>query len=79
MGAFDEGFATRLLPAEGGRLRAFRGGKGGRMLTIADIAEELAVSKATVYKLVGSGALPCVRVLNALRVRREDLDAFEGK
>jgi excisionase family DNA binding protein len=29
------------------------------MLTIADVADVLAVSTATVYKLVASGALPC--------------------
>ena len=44
--------------------------------TTAEVADELAVSRATVYKLVGRGALPCVRVLNAIRVRREDLDAL---
>ena len=77
MGSPDEGFATPLLPAEGARLRPLKGGKGGRLLTIADVAEELAVSTATVYKLVARGALSCIRVLNAIRMRREDLDGFE--
>jgi hypothetical protein len=58
-----EGFVTRLLPAGGARLRARRGGRDGRLLTVADVAEELAASTATVYKLVASGVLPCVRVL----------------
>jgi hypothetical protein len=30
-------------------------------------------------KLVTTGVLSCVRVLNAIRVRREHLGAFEGK
>jgi excisionase family DNA binding protein len=76
LGPIPEGFVTRLLPAGGARLRAYRGGRDGRLLTVAEVAEELAVCTATVYKLVGRGALPCVRVLNAIRVRREELDAF---
>ena len=77
VGSPDAGFATRLLPGPGRRLRAHPGGQAGRLLSIVDVAEVLAVSTATVYKLVGRGALRCVRVLNAIRVRREDLDAFE--
>jgi excisionase family DNA binding protein len=46
------------------------------LLTVAEVAEELAVCSATVYKLVARGALPCHRVLNAIRIRRDDLDAF---
>ena len=76
VGSIREGFATRLLPVSGARLRAHRGGRDGRLLTVADVAEELAVCTATVYKLVARGELAAVRVLNAIRVRREDLDAF---
>jgi hypothetical protein len=56
-----KGFVTRLLPAERTALRAHRGGLDGRLLTVVEVAEELAVSTATVYKLVGTDALPCVR------------------
>jgi excisionase family DNA binding protein len=65
-----------LLPGRGAHLRGHRGGRDGRLLTVAEVAEELAVCTATVYKLMAGGALPCLRVLNAIRVRREDLDTF---
>jgi excisionase family DNA binding protein len=76
MGPNPEGFATQLLPVGGVRLRGLRGGRDGRLLTVAEVAEELAVSTATVYELVRRRALPSVRALNAIRVRREELDAF---
>lgn len=53
------------------------GGRDGRLLTVAEVAEELATCTATVYKLVASGALPCVCVLNSIRVRRDELEGFE--
>jgi hypothetical protein len=37
-----------------------RAGSGGALLTIADVAEELAVCTATVYKLVAHGSRPGV-------------------
>jgi excisionase family DNA binding protein len=43
---------------------------------VKEVAEELAVCTATGYKLVATGALPSLRVLNAIRVRRAALDAF---
>ena len=68
-----------MLPQGGASLRAHRGGRDGRLLSVAEVAEELAVSTGTVYKLVASGELSNVRVLNSIRVRRQELDAFEGK
>ena len=46
------------------------------LLTVTEIATELRVSRATVYRLVDSGILPHFRVSNAIRVRRRDLDDF---
>lgn len=37
------------------------------MLTVADVARMLRVSKASVYKLVVEGRLPHVRIGNAIR------------
>ncbi len=37
------------------------------MLTVADVARRLRVSKASVYKLVAEGKLPHVRVANRIR------------
>ena len=63
-------FATPLLP--NGRLRAVR----EPLLGVREVADLLGVSRATVYALVERAALPCVRVLNAIRVRPSDLSAF---
>jgi excisionase family DNA binding protein len=76
-GQNPKGFVARFLPAARTTLRAHRGGRDGRLLTVAEVAEELAVCTATVYKLVASSELPNVRVLDSIRVRREDLDTFE--
>lgn len=53
----------------------------GRLLGIKDVARELGLCAATVYKLCDQGELPHVRVGvgpggNAIRVSRADLDAF---
>ncbi|MGO8968451.1 MAG: helix-turn-helix domain-containing protein [Myxococcaceae bacterium] len=47
-----------------------------RLLTTRQVAERLAVSPATVYKLLSRGAMPHLRVSNAIRVRQADLDAY---
>lgn len=52
---------------------------GGGLLTIGDVAELLKVSTATVYALVKRGALPHLRVSNAIRVRAVDLEAYLAK
>jgi excisionase family DNA binding protein len=47
------------------------------LLTTTDVARELGVCRATVYKLVETGALRSTRLLkNVIRVTRADLDAF---
>lgn len=47
-----------------------------QMLTVAEIAAELRVSKMTVYRLVNERELPSVRVGRSVRVRRSDLAAY---
>jgi excisionase family DNA binding protein len=56
-------------------------GSGGltaveRWLTIADVAERLRVSTATVYGLCKRGELQHVRVANAIRVSQKALSDF---
>ncbi|MGA7740833.1 MAG: helix-turn-helix domain-containing protein [Polyangia bacterium] len=46
------------------------------LLTAKEVAARLRVCTATVYKLCASGALPHVRVLNAVRVVKQDLEKF---
>jgi excisionase family DNA binding protein len=47
-----------------------------RLLTIADVAYRLAISRDTVYRLVRSGALAPLRVGDRLRFRVSDLEAY---
>ena len=60
-------FVTRLLPDSA---------PPDRLLTVRDVARALSVSTATVYRLVHEGQLPHVRVLNAIRLRSDDLRAL---
>jgi excisionase family DNA binding protein len=56
-------------------LVALHGGRV-RLLRVAEVAVRLGVCAATVYRLCESGALPHVRIVNSIRVRPADLDAF---
>jgi excisionase family DNA binding protein len=47
-----------------------------RLLRVREVAEQLGVCNATVYRLVESGALPHVRIVNSIRIRPDDLEAF---
>jgi excisionase family DNA binding protein len=46
------------------------------LLTIPEVADELALSRSTIYELVASGRLETVRIGRARRVPRAALDAF---
>ena len=46
------------------------------LLSVRQVASQLGVCTATVYALCAKGALPHVRVLNAIRVAPSDLEAF---
>ena len=46
------------------------------LLNVTEVARRLEVCTATVYKLCDRGALAHVRVLNAVRVLKRDLDEF---
>jgi len=41
--------------------------EGGRLLTLREVAEYLAVSERTVRRLVAAGELPCLRVGSQIR------------
>lgn len=47
-----------------------------RLLTAAEVADQLRVSTMTVYRLIRRGELPAVRVGRNYRVRARDLDAY---
>jgi excisionase family DNA binding protein len=67
-------FAAPLLHGRRG-LRVLRGGRDG-LLSVRDVAEELGVCTATVYRLCADGQLAHVRILNAVRVTPRDLADF---
>ena len=48
----------------------------GEMLTVAEAAAEVRVSKMTVYRMIHSGELRAIRVGRSFRVRREDWDDY---
>jgi excisionase family DNA binding protein len=50
-----------------------------RLLTIAEVAAMMRVSKMTVYRLVHGGDLPALRVGRSFRVREEDVDEYLRK
>jgi excisionase family DNA binding protein len=47
-----------------------------RLMTVDEAAERLRVRPVTVYRLCARGALPHLRVSNAIRLRVEDLEDF---
>jgi excisionase family DNA binding protein len=62
-----------VLHSERG-LRLPRGGRDG-LLSVRDVAAHLGICAATVYRLCAEGQLAHVRVLNAVRVAPQDLEA----
>jgi excisionase family DNA binding protein len=50
--------------------------EGVALLSVSEVGRRLGVCTATVYALCAKGALPHVRVLNAIRVAPRDLEAF---
>jgi excisionase family DNA binding protein len=58
-----------------GDLTALRGGRD-QLLPVREVAAELGVCTATVYRLCERGDLPHVRIINSIRVRPRDLAAF---
>ena len=70
--AWSAGGPATIGPA---RLRAVDGG-AGRLLTVREVAERLAVSTATVYALCERGKLRHVRISNAIRILPDVLESF---
>ena len=47
-----------------------------KLLTVEDLAEYLQVSAKTVYRMLRRGRLPCYRVGNQWRFRKEAIDKW---
>jgi len=50
--------------------------KEPRMMTTAEVAKYLRVSRATVYRLVKQGEIPVSRIAKHLRFRRDVIDRW---
>jgi excisionase family DNA binding protein len=51
-------------------------GRRDELLTVAQVAKLLGLSKATVYSMCAAGALPHVRIVNAVRFERTAIEQF---
>jgi excisionase family DNA binding protein len=47
-----------------------------QLLTVRQVAQLLGVCTATVYKWAAQGVLPHVRIVNVIRIRKQDLSAL---
>ena len=47
-----------------------------KLITPAEVAERLKVSKALVYQMLKKGDIPAVRFGKIVRVRQDDLERF---
>ena len=63
---FSRNFAANLLPDFSSDIE--------QLLTVRQVAELIGVCAATVYKWAADGVLPHVRIVNVIRIRREDLN-----
>ncbi|MFC3298985.1 helix-turn-helix domain-containing protein [Arthrobacter agilis] len=48
----------------------------GPVVTVAEVAEQMRVSKMTVYRLVNSGELPSIRFGRSFRVPQSALNEY---
>jgi excisionase family DNA binding protein len=49
------------------------------LLTVREVAQRLRVRPVTVYRLCERSELAHIRVSNAIRIRREDLDQYVAR
>ena len=80
-----QGFEEALLELEEGALKeealkegapVHQNGQSSRLLSPSEVCQELEADRASVYRRLRSGEIPCLKLGNALKVRREDLEEY---
>ena len=46
------------------------------LLTVAEVASILRISRSFVYQLIGRGVFPCVRIGRSVRIRPKDIQQY---
>ena len=73
-------FEEALLELEEGALEegapVYQNGQTPRLLSPSEVCQELEADSASVYQKLRSGEIPSLKLGNALKVRREDLEEY---
>jgi excisionase family DNA binding protein len=78
-------FEEALLELEEGALKeealeegaqVHQNGQSSRLLSPSEVCQELEADRASVYQKLRSGEIPSLKLGNALKVRREDLEEY---
>ena len=70
----EEGALKGGAPEEGAPV--YKSGQSTRLLSPSEVCEELEADRAWVYRRLRSGEIPCLKLGDALKVRREDLEEY---
>src|SRR5215203_2951824 len=68
-GALKEGALEEGAPV-------YQNGQSSRLLSPSEVCQELQADSASVYRKLRSGEIPSLKLGNALKVRREDLEGY---
>ena len=74
-GALKEGALKEGAPEEGALVHK-KSGHSSRLLSPSEVCQELEADRASVYRRLRSGEIPCLKLGHALKVRREDLEEY---
>ena len=68
-GALEEGALEEGAPVH-------HNGQSSRLLSPSEVCQELEADRASVYRRLRSGEIPCLKLGSALKVRCEDLEGY---
>jgi excisionase family DNA binding protein len=70
----DEEALKEEAPEEG--VPVHKSGQSSRLLSPSEVCQELEADRASVYRRLRNGEIPCLKLGDALKVRREDLEEY---